>query len=345
MDKKLESYYLSAETALSIVSKKFNIKIDIKEDDINLRFKKYDRNNTDDSIQMKNFFLSLGLSLQDILFNNGEDLLNEPMPILLLTPEMKWMVCVSGGQKIKLVNARGELCYVEIEDEYLKELSAFSILPLNKVVDSIRVKNIIKNSLSMNKIFYTKYFFSSLFMAIFALTIPVFSNLFYDKLVPSASVSSLFGVAIIVAVFIVFEFILRTSKDIYQSITARQDDVDIDIAFLEAVLYSKKKNGRSMSSAFVLWNEFQKIKPVLLNSIFQRIADIPIFIIFLIVIYVNLGLVVIVPVTMFIVSIIISLVNHHYTNELMNKQKEGQKNRNIFISEVFLSIKMIHTLN
>ncbi|HCJ4614730.1 TPA: SPI-4 type I secretion system protein SiiF, partial [Salmonella enterica] len=166
-----------------------------------------------------------------------------------------------------------------------------------------------------------------------------------DKLVPSASVSSLFGVAIIVAVFIVFEFILRTSKDIYQSITARQDDVDIDIAFLEAVLYSKKKNGRSMSSAFVLWNEFQKIKPVLLNSIFQRIADIPIFIIFLIVIYVNLGLVVIVPVTMFIVSIIIFLVNHHYTNELMNKQKEGQKNRNIFISEVFLSIKMIHTLN
>lgn len=196
----------------------------------------------------------------------------------------------------------------------------------------------------MNKIFILNTSFH-LFYGNFALTIPVFSNLFYDKLVPSASVSSLFGVAIIVAVFIVFEFILRTSKDIYQSITARQDDVDIDIAFLEAVLYSKKKNGRSMSSAFVLWNEFQKIKPVLLNSIFQRIADIPIFIIFLIVIYVNLGLVVIVPVTMFIVSIIISLVNHHYTNELMNKQKEGQKNRNIFISEVFLSIKMIHTLN
>ncbi len=84
MDKKLEPYYLSAETALSIVSKKFNIKIDIKEDDINLRFKKYDRNNTDDSIQMKNFFLSLGLSLQDILFNNGEDLLNEPMPIFTI---------------------------------------------------------------------------------------------------------------------------------------------------------------------------------------------------------------------------------------------------------------------
>ncbi|VUC91096.1 Putative type-1 secretion protein [Salmonella sp. NCTC 11881] len=114
-------------------------------------------------------------------------------------------------------------------------------------------------------------------MAIFALTIPVFSNLFYDKLVPSASVSSLFGVAIIVAVFIVFEFILRTSKDIYQSITARQDDVDIDIAFLEAVLYSKKKNGRSMSSAFVLWNEFQKIKPVFIKldlSTYSRYSNI-----------------------------------------------------------------------
>ncbi|EAZ7462801.1 type-1 secretion protein, partial [Salmonella enterica] len=46
MDTKLEPYYLSAENALSIVSKKFNIKIDIKEEDINIRFKKYDRNNT-----------------------------------------------------------------------------------------------------------------------------------------------------------------------------------------------------------------------------------------------------------------------------------------------------------
>lgn len=91
-----------------------------------------------------------------------------------------------------------------------------------------------------------------------------------------------------------------------------------------------------MSSAFVLWNEFQKIKPVLLNSIFQRIADIPIFIIFLIVIYVNLGLVVIVPVTMFIVSIIISLVNHHYTNELMNKQKRRTEEQEYFYLRSFL---------
>nr|AAC26654.1 unknown [Salmonella enterica subsp. enterica serovar Typhimurium] len=37
MDKKLEPYYLSAETALSIVSTKFNIKIDIREDDIHLK--------------------------------------------------------------------------------------------------------------------------------------------------------------------------------------------------------------------------------------------------------------------------------------------------------------------
>ncbi len=131
MDKKLEPYYLSAETALSIVSKKFNIKIDIKEDDINLRFKKYDRNNTDDSIQMKNFFLSLGLSLQDILFNNGEDLLNEPMPILLLTPEMKWMVCVSGGQKIKSGKGRGGHGVADIEEKNLKKRYAFSLSLIN----------------------------------------------------------------------------------------------------------------------------------------------------------------------------------------------------------------------
>lgn len=65
----------------------------------------------------------------------------------------------------------------------------------------------------MNKIFYTNTSFHLFLWLIFALTIPVFSNLFYDKLVPSASVSSLFGVAIIVAVLF-FVVILRTSKDI-----------------------------------------------------------------------------------------------------------------------------------
>lgn len=120
----------------------------------------------------------------------------------------------------------------------------------------------------MNKIFYIKYFFLFFFMVIFVLIILVFSNLFYDKFVLSVLVLLLFGVVIIVVVFIVFEFIFCILKDIYQFIIVRQDDVDIDIVFFEVVFYSKKKNGRFMLLVFVLWNEFQKIKFVLLNLIF-----------------------------------------------------------------------------
>ncbi len=67
-------------------------------------------------------------------------------------------------------------------------------------------------------------------MAIFALTIPVFSNLFpMISLFQVLRFHLYFGVAIIVAVFIVFEFILRTEKIFISLVTARQDDVDIDI--------------------------------------------------------------------------------------------------------------------
>lgn len=345
MEVKLEHYFLSVESALSFASKGFDLKINVSKDDINNRFQYYDRKNSNDVVKMKNFFLSLGLSLQDVFFRTSEDLLNEAMPIILITPEMKWMVCVGGGEGFKLVNEQGEISEVQMTPDVIATISAFSLQPLKNVVESIRAKNILKNALSANKIFYSKYFITSLFMAVFALTIPVFSNLYYDKLVPSTSISSLFGVAFIAALFIIFEFMLRTSKDIYQSITSRKDDVDIDVTFLEAVLYNKKKSSRSMSSAFVLWNEFQKVKPVLINSIFQRIADIPILIIFIVVIYINLGAAVVIPIVMFIFAIAISIGNHYYTQGLMNQQKEGRKNRNVFMTEVFYSIKMIHTLN
>ncbi len=87
--------------------------------------------------------------------------------------------------------------------------------------------------------------------------------------------------------------------------------------------------------------------PVLLNSIFQRIADIPIFIIFLIVICkFRSGC----YCTCYHVyrPIIISIVNHHYNNnELMNKFKKEDRRTGIFSSQklLLLSIKMIHTLN
>lgn len=260
MGKKPESYYLSAEDALSLVAKSINIKIDVDKNELVRLFKQYDRNNINDTVKLKNFFLSLGLVLQEVHFNGSEDLLNEAMPIILLTPDMEWMACIGGGKKFKLIEAGGQICEVSLSAERLALISAFRLQPLQKVVDGIRVINILRQALSTNKIFYSKYFFSSFFMALFALTIPVFSNLYYDKLVPSASTASLFGIVFIAALFIIFEFILRSSKDIYQSIISRKDDVDIDVSFLEAVIYNKKKDGRSMSSAFVLWHEFQKSK-------------------------------------------------------------------------------------
>jgi ATP-binding cassette subfamily C protein len=181
-------------------------------------------------------------------------------------------------------------------------------------------------------------------MALFALTIPVFSNLYYDKLVPGSSAASLFGVTAIVVVFIIFEFLLRSSKDIYQSIVSRQEDVNVDVSFVESLIYNTTKTS-SMSSVFILWTEFQKIKPVLLNSVFQRLSDIPVFIIFSIIIYVNLGMLVLIPVTLMALSLVLAWANYKYTEILMDKMKESQSNRNVFITELLYSLRTIHTLN
>lgn len=345
MNNHFSNYDLTLNGALMYIARCHGSNIEINEEQAAIDFPAFDNGNIEQDTQIKNLFLSLGLSVSSVFFSRADDLLNENMPLLMLTPAMQWLICVGciDGQ-LQLVNAQGETGLVTVSPATLKGLAAFTLQPLDNVVDSIQLGQILKKGLTENKLFYSKYFFSSLFMALFALTIPVFSNLYYDKLVPSASYASLFGVAGIVLVFIIFEFLLRSSKDIYQSIVSRREDINIDVSFLEALFYNSKKGG-SMSSAFILWNEFQKIKPVLLNSLFQRAADIPIFLIFVVVIYINLGALVMIPLVILALSLLLAYMNYKYTNKLMERVKDNQSNRNVFITEVLYSIRMIHTMN
>lgn len=345
MNNDLSFYDLRLNGALAYIAKCHGSNIEISEEQAAIHLPEYDNGNIEQDVQIKNFFLSLGLSVKSVFFSRPDDLLNENMPLLMLTPAMQWLICVGciDGQ-LQLVNTAGETGLVTLDPQMLSGLAAFTLQPLDNVVENIEIGQILKKGLTENKLFYSKYFFSSLFMALFALTIPIFSNLYYDKLVPSASYASLFGVAGIVLVFIIFEFLLRSSKDIYQSIVSRKEDISIDVSFLEALFYNSKK-GSSMSSAFILWSEFQKIKPVLLNSLFQRAADIPIFFIFVVVIYINLGALVMIPLVILALSLLLAYVNYRYTNKLMEKVKDNQSNRNVFITEVLYSIRMIHTMN
>jgi len=338
-------YDLGLAGVMQYIAKNHDSRIEIDEKSIPVTLSHYDKNDPAHEVQIKNYFLSLGLVIHEVKFSRPEDLLNEQMPLIILTSSMQWMVCVGcqeGG--LQLVSRNNEFGVIECERNQLNELSVFLIQPLSGMSDSIRISEILKTGLRNNKVFYSKYFFSALFMALFALTIPVFSNLYYDKLVPSSSVASLFGVTAIVLVFVIFEFLLRSSKDIYQSIVSRQEDVNVDVSFVESLIYNTTKTS-SMSSVFILWTEFQKIKPVLLNSVFQRMSDIPIFIIFSIIIYVNLGLLVFIPVTLMILSLVLAWVNYKYTEVLMDKMKESQSNRNVFITELLYSLRTIHTLN
>ena len=345
MNHNLSRYDLKLSGALAYIAHSHDSSIEINEDQTSINLKEYVHGNLEHDTQIKNHFLSLGLSINSVFFSRPEDLLNENMPLLLLTPSLQWLVCVGCIEsQLQLVTPEQDTELVSFDSKQLKELAAYTLQPLTNVVECIQLGQILKKGLTENKAFYAKYFFSSLFMALFALTIPVFSNLYYDKLVPSASDASLFGVAAIVLVFIIFEFLLRSSKDIYQSIVSRREDISIDVSFLEALFYNGKK-GASMSSAFILWNEFQKIKPILLNSLFQRAADIPIFLIFVIVIYINLGILVLVPLTILALSLGMAYLNYRYTNALMDKVKDNQSNRNVFITEVLYSIRMIHTMN
>lgn len=193
-------YDLGLAGVMQYIAKNHDSRIEIDEAKIPVTLSQYDKNDPNHEAQIKNYFLSLGLMIHEVKFSRPDDLLNENMPLIILTSDMQWMVCVGcqeGG--LQLVKRNNELGVVACARENIQTISVFLIQPLSGMTESIKISSILKSGLQNNKIFYSKYFFTSLFMALFALTIPVFSNIYYDKLVPGSSTASLFGVVGIVS--------------------------------------------------------------------------------------------------------------------------------------------------
>ncbi|WP_233638164.1 hypothetical protein [Citrobacter cronae] len=87
-------YDLGLAGVMQYIAKNHDSRIEIDEAKIPVTLSQYDKNDPNHEAQIKNYFLSLGLMIHEVKFSRPDDLLNENMPLIILTSDMQWMVCV-----------------------------------------------------------------------------------------------------------------------------------------------------------------------------------------------------------------------------------------------------------
>ncbi|EEP0995688.1 ATP-binding cassette domain-containing protein [Salmonella enterica] len=299
----------------------------------------------DSEVKINGVLLPYGITAKPVLAGCIHDISAKNMPLIIHAGEGRWLVVVRVMKNaVTVLGLDKKFQDVIIDDSFYNGKTIFHVTQNETLKEKISVKRMLFRLISENKSYYCRYFLASFLLALTALTIPVFSSVFYDKLIPSESVSSLFSICGIVVIMILLELFLRTSRDISQSLLSRADDVTLDISFMENVIRTNS-HSYMVSTLYSLWVEFQRVKSIIFYGLIQKVAELPVFIIYVTIICMNLGFVGLVPVVMTIVGVIYSWYHNISMDKLGKEQQNKNQSRDSWFSEVLFSLDSVKNIN
>lgn len=128
---------------------------------------------------------------------------------------------------------------------------------------------------------------ASLFANVLALATVIFSMQVYDRVVPAQSEASLWVLFIGVAVAIVFEFSLRVLRLHISDVLGKRADLKVsDVVFGHALRVRNEARSKSTGSFIAQIREVEQVRELLTSTTVSAIADLPFFLLFLVVLWV-----------------------------------------------------------
>lgn len=134
---------------------------------------------------------------------------------------------------------------------------------------------------------YIDIMFASLIANILALATVVFSMQVYDRVVPSQSIPTLWVLAGGVFIAAIFEFILRVSRIYLSDIIGKRADLKIsDRVFGHALRIKNNERSKSTGTFISQIRELEGVRELVTSTTITAIADLPFFILFLVIMWI-----------------------------------------------------------
>ncbi|AFJ01875.1 ABC transporter, transmembrane region:ABC transporter:Peptidase C39, bacteriocin processing [Methylophaga frappieri] len=156
---------------------------------------------------------------------------------------------------------------------------------------------------------YSEVFAASILVNMFALASPLFIMNVYDRVVPNHALSTLWVLAIGVAVVFLFDFLLRTLRAYFIDMAGKRADVMLSASIFEKVMGIKMSaRSNSVGSFANNMQEFESFRDFFTSATMTTLIDLPFALLFIAVIWMLAGNLAYIPLAVIPITILISLI-------------------------------------
>ncbi|GAA4896353.1 type I secretion system permease/ATPase [Ferrimonas pelagia] len=165
------------------------------------------------------------------------------------------------------------------------------------------------STLKQSKGIYRDVLLASVMLNLFALAVPLFTRLVYDKVLPNLAFDSLWVLAIGVAVVLSFDLVMKLLRSQFIDVAGKKSDLLLSARIFSKVMGIRMEARPPSVGAFARhMQEFESIRDFLTSTTITALIDVPFALLFLVVIAMMAGPLVWVPVCIVVVLLIQSAI-------------------------------------
>ncbi|MCH9769809.1 MAG: type I secretion system permease/ATPase, partial [Gammaproteobacteria bacterium] len=196
---------------------------------------------------------------------------------------------------------------------------------------------------------YRKYYYSVIVAAIminlFAIASPLFVMNVYDRVVPNNAFTTLWVLAIGVAIVFIFDFLLRTLRAYLIDISGKKTDVLLSSMIFQQALDLKMSAKPASTGAFVNnLQGYEAVRDFFTSATLTSIVDLPFILFLLFVIWLIGSSIVLVPLFMVPIVIVVSLLVELPIRQAAKKMFLGGAQKQAVLYESLNSLETVKTL-
>jgi ATP-binding cassette subfamily C protein LapB len=174
-----------------------------------------------------------------------------------------------------------------------------------------------------SKSIYRDVLIASILINLFALAVPLFSRIVYDKVVPNLAYETLWVLASGIFLVFIFDVILKLLRSYFIDIAGKKSDILISSKLYAKVLGIRLENRPPSVGAFARHlQEFESIREFFTSATISTLIDLPFSLLFLVIIWLLAGNVVIVPI---VGVIILAIYSYFIQGKLRLAIEEGSR--------------------
>ena len=196
------------------------------------------------------------------------------------------------------------------------------------------------------KKFYRDVIIASVVINLVALMIPLFSMNVYDKVVPNTAFQTLWVLASVIFLGLVYDWVLKIARAKITDRVGQEVDEELSMKLMERVLRSRaEQKPNSVGSFSKSFQDFDGVRDFMMSATSTTLVDLPFGLLFLLVIGAIGGWIVLVPITAMILMLGLAVYSQRKMKSIIEKQFEVRAQRSGRVFEALQMSDLLKTSN